>query len=102
MATFAVIKDGIVENCIVAESLAIAEEVTGLTCIEYTSNNAPIVGITNINTDYVDGYFYTLPKPYPSWVRNKGTWKSPTPIPSGPRYEWSEADLTWKEVIDNG
>ncbi len=31
MATFAVIRDGIVENCIVAESLAIAEEVTGLT-----------------------------------------------------------------------
>jgi len=49
MATFAVIKDGVVDNCIVAESLAIAEEVTGLTCIEYT---VPSVGYT-----YVDGKF---------------------------------------------
>ena len=98
MATFAVIKDGIVENCIVAESLAIAEEVTGLTCIEYTNNDTPIIGITNINTDYVDGYFYKSPQPYPSWVRDKGTWQAPTPMPSGPRHEWSEADLTWKEV----
>jgi hypothetical protein len=35
MASFAVIKDGIVDNCIEAESLAIAEEVTGLTVVEY-------------------------------------------------------------------
>ena len=35
MKSFAVIKDGVVENCIVAESQAIAEEVTGLTCVEY-------------------------------------------------------------------
>ena len=49
MATFAVIKDGIVDNCIVAESLASAEEVTGFTCIEYT---VPLIGGT-----YVDGKF---------------------------------------------
>ena len=35
MATFAVINEGVVENCIVADSLAIAEEVSGKTCIEY-------------------------------------------------------------------
>ena len=99
MATFAVINEGVVENCIVAESLAIAEEVTGLTCIEYTSDNAPMIGITNINTDYVDGYFYTSSQPYPSWVRDKGTWQSPVPKPSEGFYEWSEDDLTWKEAI---
>jgi hypothetical protein len=49
MATFAVIKDGVVDNCIVAESLAIAEEVTGLTCIEYT---VPFIGY-----GYADGKF---------------------------------------------
>lgn len=49
MATFASIKDGVVDNCIVAESLEIAEEITGLTCIEYT---VPSVGFT-----YVDGKF---------------------------------------------
>lgn len=49
MATFAVIKDGIIDNCIVAESQAIAEETTSLTCIEYT---VPKIGGT-----YVDGKF---------------------------------------------
>ena len=49
MANFAVIKNGIIENCIVADSLAIAEEVTEATCIEYT---LPQVGGT-----YVDGKF---------------------------------------------
>jgi hypothetical protein len=49
MANFAVIKDGIIENCIVADSLAIAEEATEATCIEYT---VPSIGGT-----YVDGKF---------------------------------------------
>jgi hypothetical protein len=57
MATFAVIKDGIVENCIVAESLAIAEEVTSLNCIEYTIDNAPSIGYL-----YNNGIF-TNPNP---------------------------------------
>ena len=49
MATFVVIKDGIIDNCIVAETQVIAEEVTGLTCIEYT---VPTIGGT-----YADGKF---------------------------------------------
>lgn len=35
MKSFAVIKDGIVDNCIVADSQETAESVTGLTCVEY-------------------------------------------------------------------
>ena len=35
MATFAVIKNGVVENCIIAESLTNAETITGATCVEY-------------------------------------------------------------------
>lgn len=49
MALFASIKDGIVDNCIVADSLAIAEENTGLTCVEYT---VPYIGYA-----YADGKF---------------------------------------------
>jgi hypothetical protein len=49
MALFAVIKDGIIDNCIKAESLALAEELTGLTCIEYT--------IPHIGGTYADGNF---------------------------------------------
>ena len=39
MANYAVIKNNIVENTIVADSKEIAEEVTGLTCVEYTDEN---------------------------------------------------------------
>jgi hypothetical protein len=53
MANFAVIKDNKVENVIVADSKAIAEEVTGLTCIEYTTDtHTPHIGL-----GYADGVF---------------------------------------------
>ena len=53
MATFAVIKDGIVENCIIADSKEIAEEVTGFTCIE---SDTAYIGLP-----YVDGNFVFPP-----------------------------------------
>lgn len=49
MALFASIKDGIVDNCIAADSLAIAEEITGLVCVEYT--------VPHIGYAYTDGKF---------------------------------------------
>ena len=61
MATFAVVKDGLVENCIVADSLEIAQEVTGLTCVEYTSENPAGIGFT-----YADGVFTNPNAPIPS------------------------------------
>jgi hypothetical protein len=54
MATFAVIKDGIVENCIIADSLEVAQEITGLTCVEYTSENLAAVGFTYANGIFTD------------------------------------------------
>jgi hypothetical protein len=36
MANFAVIKENVVTNIIVAESKEVAENVTGLSCIDYT------------------------------------------------------------------
>lgn len=57
MATFAVINNGVVENCIVADSLAIAEEVTGLTCVEYTQD-------TEVSVGYLyDNGIFTNPNP---------------------------------------
>ena len=52
MSTFAVINEGVVENCIIADSLEIAEEVSGKTCAEYTLENPVGVGFT-----YADGIF---------------------------------------------
>lgn len=53
MANYAVIKDGIVTNVIVAESQEIAESVTGLTCIEYQLEpGAPGIGWSYNGTDF--------------------------------------------------
>lgn len=49
---FAVIEDNIVTNIIVANSKSAAEEVTGLTCVEYSDTDAPHIGL-----GYVDGVF---------------------------------------------
>jgi hypothetical protein len=51
MATFAVIKDNIVINKIVAETALDAETLTGNTCIEYTTE--PI----DEGWSYIDGAF---------------------------------------------
>jgi hypothetical protein len=52
MADFAVIKDGQVINVIVCESKALAEEVTGNTCVEYTSENPAFIGLGYNGTNF--------------------------------------------------
>lgn len=61
MATFAVINEGVVENCIVADSLAIAEGISGKTCVEYTVENPAAIGFT-----YADGVFTDPNAPAPA------------------------------------
>jgi hypothetical protein len=39
MANFAVLKDNVVTNIIIADTKEIAETVTEQTCVEYTENN---------------------------------------------------------------
>jgi hypothetical protein len=53
MANYAVIKDGIVTNVIVAESKEIAESVTGLTCVEIQQEpGSPGIGWSYDGTDF--------------------------------------------------
>jgi hypothetical protein len=54
MATFAVINNGVVQNCIVADSLAIAEAVTGFVCIEYTAENVAEIGYLYENETFIN------------------------------------------------
>ena len=42
---FAVISGNSVINIIVADSKEVAEEVTGFTCVEYTSDNPAYIGL---------------------------------------------------------
>jgi hypothetical protein len=44
--TFAVLNGNVVTNVIIAESKEIAEEATGLTCVEYTQENPAGIGWT--------------------------------------------------------
>ena len=56
MANYAVIKDGVVNNVIVADTQEIAEAVTGLTCVEVSNEpGAPGIGWT------YDGAEFTAP-----------------------------------------
>lgn len=60
MATFAVIENDIVINTILADSLDIAEKVTGKTCVEYDESN-----IAGIGYQYKDNKFIDLNPPVP-------------------------------------
>lgn len=52
MANYAVIENGIVTNTIVADTKEIAEEVTSLTCVEYTEENPAGIGWTYNGTTF--------------------------------------------------
>ena len=56
MANYAVIKDGIVDNVIVADTQEIAEQATGLTCVEIEY----LPGSPGIGWSY-DGAEFTAP-----------------------------------------
>lgn len=94
MAKFAVL-DGInIINTISAESLEIAEEVTGKTCIEYTIEPAEPGGT------YENGKFLRK-KPFPSWVLQSDTWIAPIEKPIDAKgYVWDESSGNWVEVIE--
>jgi hypothetical protein len=93
MANFAVIDGNDVINTIVAESKAIAEEITGLTCVEFTDEGAEVGGT------YANGTF-TKRKPYPSWVLVDNNWTPPVAAPdfdeNNPMiFTWNEEEVSW-------
>jgi hypothetical protein len=61
MATFAVISGKLVTNVILAETKEIAEEVTGLTCVEYTNENPAGIGWTYDGTNFVSPVVEEIP-----------------------------------------
>lgn len=96
MANYAVIENGVVVNTIIADSQAIAEELTGLGCAEYTEEDP--IGIGWVWDNTANGYI--APKPYPSWIYNYSSkiWESPTPMPEAQEnqgFHWDEATQSW-------
>jgi len=58
MANFAVIQNDTVVNIIVADSIEIAEQATGLTCVGYTDEFPAVIGCS-----YDGERFYNIPNP---------------------------------------
>lgn len=56
MFTYAVILNNIVENTIVADSLEIAEQLTGKKCIQYADNHSvyPGAAYDEVNNEFYD------------------------------------------------
>ena len=99
MIKFAVIKDDVVTNIIVAESQADAEQLTNLLCIDITDERHAIIGAT-----YSNGHFITNP-PYPSWEYDEVTKNFMPPVDypdvdENERYVWNESTLSW-DLLDN-
>ena len=109
MAHFAKIVDGVVEQVIVADTAQWCEINLGGTWVQTSYNthaNEHPEG-RPLHKNYAgigytwDGTGFAAPEPYASWTLDANTyvWQAPTPKPiSDKRYEWSEDDLTWKEV----
>ena len=94
---FAVIENYIVINTIVCESKQLAESITGLTCVEYTTINPAGIDWTynSITNKFIPS------QPYASWIYNEeiNQWEAPVEYPTdGKGYTWLEDDLEWQEI----
>ena len=56
MANYAVIENSKVTNVIIADSKEIAEQVTGLTCVEITEENPTGIGWTYDRTSFINPF----------------------------------------------
>jgi hypothetical protein len=89
MANFAVLDGENVINTVLAESKAIAEEVTGKICIEFSETDRAETGGTYVNKVFIPR------KPYPSWILNiLNEWEAPVIRPEGD-YIWNESTTSW-------
>lgn len=99
MANYAVIDNGTVINTIVADSVEVAQEVTGKTCIEYTDESP--LGVNWYWDATADAYIQ--PSPHTGWIYNyeSKVWEAPTPMPEveGKYYVWNDETQSWDEFI---
>jgi hypothetical protein len=98
---FAVIKNGVVENAIVGESMAVmAALVPDSELIEQTEQTGPIY----VNGTYEDGVFYPE-QDYKSWVKDPVAkmWVPPKAhpenVPAGKFVQWNEEKIDW-DILD--
>lgn len=107
MAHYALIKDGVVVNVIVAEQDFIeTQEGTWVQTSYNTHGGVHTLGGTPLRKNYAGiGYTYDAvrdafyqPQPYPSWNLNETSclWESPIAMPDdGQGYVWNETTTSW-------
>ena len=110
MAHYAKVKNGIVEQVIVAESEffdTFVDTSPGqwLQTSYNTYGGIHKLGGTPLRKNYAGiGYTYDsqrdafiAPKPFPSWLLDEDTclWQAPTPMPTEGVWQWDEANLNW-------
>tara|TARA_R110000868_G_scaffold52873_2_gene166485 strand:- start:246 stop:584 length:339 start_codon:yes stop_codon:yes gene_type:complete len=112
MAHYALIKDGVVTNVIVAEQDFIdTQSGTWVQTSYNTQAGVHTLGGTPLRKNYAGiGYIYDAerdafyaPSPYPSWSLDEDTclWEAPVAHPNdGLDYTWDEATLTWIEITE--
>jgi hypothetical protein len=93
----------IVVNYITAESLEMAEEITGKKCVEYNNPHRIDIGY-----NYNEQFDIFIPKqPYDDWVLDGTLWKwvPPVPRPRGEdglwieNLEWNQETKQWVEIL---
>lgn len=90
MADYALEKDGVIVNVIVADDATIAALITG-------SNVIPVIdGKPGVGWFTVDGS-WRHPSPYPSWSWDGKDWVPPVPYPSDSdvSFSWDEDSGLW-------
>jgi hypothetical protein len=97
MKIFAIIKDTVVVNKIIADSKELAETLTGLLGVEIEDPRVCEIGSSYVNNEFRD------PAPYASWTYSEelNEWVAPVAKPEDENfYVWSEADLNWTRVTE--
>jgi len=92
MSNYALIKNGIVANIIVADSDFIHSLPNSSDYVQYT--NAGIGWIYDASKNV-----FIPPKPYPSWSLDDNlNWQAPTPRPTEGFWYWDEENLMWQQL----
>ena len=99
MANYWIVKHGQIENCIIAESAELAQELTlADEVIERTESTRYNLGW--VKNEELDKW-YSPTGPYPSWSLDENyDWQPPVEKPDdGNEYTWDEENQEW-DVIE--
>jgi hypothetical protein len=98
MTIFAIVKDDVVTNNVLCESLTLLQLLLPTeTLIEETE----LTGFAWIGSEVIDGKFKP-PQSHESWTFDfeSFVWVAPTPMPNDDKpYYWNESELAWVEII---